>query len=75
MNHLACSHDGQTPLTSAELEGLIPAWISTQGDVDLAEQDNISAALNRFKRPESSRRGSHRRLGRHRLRTRMITNL
>jgi Fic-DOC domain mobile mystery protein B len=48
VNHLAGSHDGQTPLTAAELEGLIPSWISTQGDLDLAEQDNLSAALSRL---------------------------
>lgn len=54
MNHLAGSHDGQTPLTPEELEGLIPSWISTHGDLDLAEQDNITAAFSRLsERPPS----------------------
>jgi len=48
MNHLAGARDGQTPLTPDEVAGLIPSWISTQGDLDRAEQDNISAAFTRL---------------------------
>ncbi|HEY2354006.1 MAG TPA: mobile mystery protein B [Gaiellaceae bacterium] len=50
MNHLAGTHDGQTPVAPEELDGLIPSWISRQRDLDLAEQDNITSAISRLAR-------------------------
>jgi Fic-DOC domain mobile mystery protein B len=36
-------HD-QTPLDPDEADGLIPSWITTQGDLDRAEQENVAKA-------------------------------
>jgi Fic-DOC domain mobile mystery protein B len=36
--------DGQTPLDRDEAEGLVPAWIATRGDLNIAEQANIEAS-------------------------------
>lgn len=35
------TRDGQTPLNPDEAAGLIPAWIVTRGDLNLAEEENI----------------------------------
>ena len=35
------SDDGQTPLDPDEAAGLIPAWIATRGDLNVAEEENI----------------------------------
>jgi Fic-DOC domain mobile mystery protein B len=40
---------GSTPLGPDEMEGLIPSWIATRGDLDTAEQANILDALTRRK--------------------------
>lgn len=36
--------DGQTPLDPEEADGLIPAWIATRGDLNVAEQANIESS-------------------------------
>lgn len=33
--------EGQTPLDQDEAAGLIPAWIATRGDLNVAEEENI----------------------------------
>lgn len=33
--------DGQTPLDPDEAAGLIPSWIATRGDLNVAEEENI----------------------------------
>lgn len=43
--HLGGAAPGQTPLDSDEAEQLIPSWISTRGDLDSAEQENIAKAV------------------------------
>ena len=35
------TEDGQTPLDPDEAVGLIPAWIATRGDLNVAEEENI----------------------------------
>lgn len=35
---------GQTPIDPGEADGLIPSWITTQSDLDRAEQENIAKA-------------------------------
>jgi Fic-DOC domain mobile mystery protein B len=35
---------GQTPLNQEEMRGLIPAWVATHADLNLAEQTNIADA-------------------------------
>lgn len=39
----AAAGDGATLLDRNELDGLIPDWIATQGDLDAAEFDNVRA--------------------------------
>jgi Fic-DOC domain mobile mystery protein B len=36
---------GATPLDEEDLGGLIPTWIATRGDLNVAERDNIVAAM------------------------------
>jgi Fic-DOC domain mobile mystery protein B len=36
---------GATPLDEEDLAGLIPTWIATRGDLNVAERDNILAAM------------------------------
>lgn len=43
--HLGGAEPGQTPLELDEAEQLIPSWISTRGDLDSAEQENIADAV------------------------------
>lgn len=43
--HLGGAEPGQTPLELDEAEQLIPSWVSTRGDLDSAEQENIAAAV------------------------------
>jgi len=43
--HLGGATPGQTPLEPDEAEQLIPSWISTRGDLDSAEQENIADAV------------------------------
>lgn len=45
--------DGATPLGPDDIEGLIPTWVATRGDLNIAEQSNIARALEWA----SSRRG------------------
>lgn len=35
------TEDGQTPLDPDEAAGLIPPWIATRGDLNVAEEQNI----------------------------------
>ena len=44
MHFLAGGGGGQTPLDPDEAEGLIQSWVSTRGDLDRAEQENILRA-------------------------------
>ena len=37
--------DGATPLDEDDLEGLIPEFVATMGDLNLVEQENITKAL------------------------------
>lgn len=37
--------EGSTPLGPDEMTGLIPTWIATRGDLDMAERDNITTAM------------------------------
>lgn len=37
--------EGATPLSPEDLEGLIPTWIATHGDLNIAEQDNVAKAV------------------------------
>jgi len=39
------SADGETPLDVDEIEGLIPTWIATRSDLNLAEQEAVTRAL------------------------------
>lgn len=41
----APADDGATPLDPDECEGLIPGWIATRSDLNLAEQANIEEGL------------------------------
>jgi Fic-DOC domain mobile mystery protein B len=38
--------DGATPLGPEDFEGLIPTWIAMRADLNLAEQENITKALD-----------------------------
>lgn len=44
---------GSTPLDPDSLDGLIPTWIATRGELSAAEQDNILSGLakRRWRRP------------------------
>jgi Fic-DOC domain mobile mystery protein B len=44
MDFLAGAGAGQTPLDPDDAEALIPSWVSTRGDLDRAEQENILRA-------------------------------
>lgn len=44
---LAPDGEGQTPLDADDLDGLIPTYITTRGELNSAEQANIAAALRR----------------------------
>ena len=37
--------DGQTPLDPDEAHGLLPNWIATRSDLDVAEEENIVAGI------------------------------
>ena len=37
--------DGQTPLDPDEAHGLLPNWIATRSDLDVAEEENIEAGI------------------------------
>ena len=37
--------DGQTPLDSDEARGLLPDWIATCADLDVAEEQNIATGM------------------------------
>lgn len=52
--HLGGAAPGQTPLEPDEAEQLIPSWISTRGDLDSAEQENIANAAEWTLRAELS---------------------
>ncbi|MBA3384053.1 MAG: mobile mystery protein B [Actinobacteria bacterium] len=52
--HLGGDAAGQTPLEPDEAEQLIPSWISTRGDLDSAEQENIAQAAEWTLRAELS---------------------
>ena len=38
--------DGATPLEPEDFEGLIPTWIATRADLNLAEQANVAGAIS-----------------------------
>src|SRR5438270_12898350 len=44
MHFLAGGGAGQTPLDPDEVEGLVPSWVSSRGDLDRVEQANILRA-------------------------------
>lgn len=44
-NHLLGARDGQTPLDPDEADQVLPAWVTTRGDLDAAEQRNIADAI------------------------------
>ncbi|MDZ4655648.1 MAG: mobile mystery protein B [Coriobacteriia bacterium] len=37
--------EGSTPLGPDEITGLIPTWVATHGDLDMAERDNVTEAM------------------------------
>src|SRR4029077_16608736 len=41
---VTCETFGQTPLNQEELRGLIPAWVATHADLNLAEQTSTANA-------------------------------
>jgi Fic-DOC domain mobile mystery protein B len=43
--HLKPADDGQTPLDQDEAAGLIPSWIATRGDLNVAEEGNVAEGL------------------------------
>lgn len=45
LNGLFDEPEGATPLETEGIEGLIPTWVATRGDLNLAEQENIAAAI------------------------------
>ena len=47
---------GATPLDDDDLEGLIPEFVSTRGDVNLVESENITKALP-WAQAQAARRG------------------
>lgn len=47
-DRLSFQGDGQTPLQPDDLEGLVPDWVSTRGDLDEVEQRNIADARRRW---------------------------
>lgn len=38
--------DGQTPLDADEARGLLPDWIATRADLNVAEEENIADGMN-----------------------------
>lgn len=48
LDPLGPSADGTTPLTPDETEQLIPTWIRTRGDLDVAEADAITAVRQEY---------------------------
>jgi Fic-DOC domain mobile mystery protein B len=43
--HLEPVDKGQTPLDPDEARGLIPSWIATRSDLNVAEEENVTAGL------------------------------
>lgn len=41
----AAEDDGQTPLDPDEANGLLPAWVATRADLNLAEEQNIAEGM------------------------------
>ena len=48
--------DGATPLDEDDLEGLIPEFVATRGDLNVVESENITKALP-WARAQATRRG------------------
>ncbi len=48
--------DGATPLDEGDLEGLIPEFVATRGDLNVVESENITKALP-WARVQASQRG------------------
>lgn len=51
---LSFSGDGQTPLQPEDLDGLLPGWVTTRGDLDEVEQRNIATARHRWLQTRAS---------------------
>src|SRR5215210_8975845 len=49
--------DGATPLTEEEREGLLPSWIATRADLNIAEQEGIIATQLKLRRRRLSTAG------------------
>ncbi len=45
MGIIAPEDDGQTPLDPDEASGLLPEWIATRADLNLAEEENIAHGI------------------------------
>ena len=48
---LLAVEDGHTPLDDEGMRGLKPAWITTRGDLNIAEQENILKAMTNRQPP------------------------